>query len=92
MIVSLAAFFLSTFVLISQNRADAKRRLLADHPVADDRARGAAEPAAAQPVQPDPGAHHGHPLHEQRPVTTGPNGTEQAARSSTHNAMGDDRE
>ena len=31
MIVSLAAIFLSTFVLISQNRADAKRQLLADH-------------------------------------------------------------
>src|SRR4029450_6504852 len=31
MIVSLEAIFLSTFVLISQNRADAKRQLLADH-------------------------------------------------------------
>jgi uncharacterized membrane protein len=30
MIVSLEAIFLSTFVLISQNRADAKRRLIAD--------------------------------------------------------------
>jgi uncharacterized membrane protein len=30
MIVSLEAIFLSTFVLISQNRADAKRQLLAD--------------------------------------------------------------
>jgi uncharacterized membrane protein len=31
MIVSLEAIFLSTFVMISQNRADAKRQLLADH-------------------------------------------------------------
>jgi uncharacterized membrane protein len=31
MIVSLEAIFLSTFVMISQNRADEKRRLLADH-------------------------------------------------------------
>jgi uncharacterized membrane protein len=31
MIVSLEAIFLSTFVLISQNRADAKREALADH-------------------------------------------------------------
>jgi uncharacterized membrane protein len=31
MIVSLEAIFLSTFVMISQNRADEKRQLLADH-------------------------------------------------------------
>ena len=31
MIVSLEAIFLSTFVMISQNRADAKRRVIADH-------------------------------------------------------------
>ena len=31
MIVSLEAIFLSTFVLISQNRADAKRQVVADH-------------------------------------------------------------
>ena len=31
MIVSLEAFFLSTFVMISQNRADEKRQVLADH-------------------------------------------------------------
>jgi uncharacterized membrane protein len=31
MIVSLEAIFLSTFVLISQNRADAKRQVIADH-------------------------------------------------------------
>ena len=31
MIVSLEAIFLSTFVLISQNRADASRQVLADH-------------------------------------------------------------
>ncbi len=31
MIVSLEAIFLSTFVMISQNRADEKRQALADH-------------------------------------------------------------
>src|SRR5438094_8606455 len=31
MIVSLEAIFLSTFILISQNRADDRRRLVADH-------------------------------------------------------------
>jgi uncharacterized membrane protein len=31
MIVSLEAIFLSTFVLISQNRADAKRQVVANH-------------------------------------------------------------
>jgi uncharacterized membrane protein len=31
MIVSLEAIFLSTFVMISQNRADAKREVLANH-------------------------------------------------------------
>ncbi len=31
MIVSLEAIFLSTFVMISQNRADVKREVLADH-------------------------------------------------------------
>ena len=31
MIVSLEAIFLSTFVMISQNRADKKRQVLADH-------------------------------------------------------------
>ena len=31
LIVSLEAIFLSTFVMISQNRADAKRQVIADH-------------------------------------------------------------
>jgi len=31
MIVSLEAIFLSTFVMISQNRADAKRQAISDH-------------------------------------------------------------
>jgi uncharacterized membrane protein len=31
LVVSLEAIFLSTFVMISQNRADVKRQLLADH-------------------------------------------------------------
>ena len=31
MIVSLEAIFLSTFVMVSQNRADARRQVIADH-------------------------------------------------------------
>ena len=31
MVVSLEAIFLSTFVMISQNRADDRRQLIADH-------------------------------------------------------------
>jgi uncharacterized membrane protein len=31
MVVSLEAIFLSTFVMISQNRADARRQVIADH-------------------------------------------------------------
>jgi uncharacterized membrane protein len=57
MIVSLEAIFLSTFVMISQNRADEKRQLLADQQWRDGPGRGAAERGAAAPVQPDPGAH-----------------------------------
>ena len=42
MIVSLEAIFLSTFVMISQNRTDARRQVLADN-VADHRGRRQAQ-------------------------------------------------
>jgi uncharacterized membrane protein len=71
MIVSLEAIFLSTFVMISQNRADEKRQVLADHQWQTVQEE-AAERGAAAAVQPDPGAHQGHPRHEQPPVARRP--------------------
>ena len=62
MIVSLEAIFLSTFVMISQNRADAKRQVIADAAVEDGAGGGHAEPGAAGPLAPDPGADAGGAL------------------------------
>jgi len=57
MIVSLEAIFLSTFVLISQNRADAKRQVIADeHLEVGGRGERAAR-RAAQALESDPRAH-----------------------------------
>jgi uncharacterized membrane protein len=72
MIVSLEAIFLSTFVMISQNRADEKRQVLADHQwqTVQEEEHQNEDPAA--PVDSDPGAHQGHPRHGRRPVTNRP--------------------
>ena len=64
MIVSLEAIFLSTFVMISQNRADEKRQVIADEAVADSPGGGATEREAAPPVQRDPRSHQGDPRGE----------------------------
>jgi hypothetical protein len=56
MIVSLEAIFLSTFVMISQNRADEKRQ---------------SWPTMAA-VPPDPATHPGHPGEEPHPVAHQP--------------------
>jgi hypothetical protein len=58
MIVSLEAIFLSTFVMISQNRADAKRNPCRST-VEDGAGRGSAEPPTAGAFQPDPRTHQG---------------------------------
>ena len=58
MIVSLEAIFLSTFVMISQNRADAKRQVIADQQWVTVQ-EGQAERRVARPLQADPGADHG---------------------------------
>jgi hypothetical protein len=63
MIVSLEAIFLSTFVMISQNRADEKRRVLADTSGKQSSRRSSRTRSCAH-LQPDPGAHQGRP-HEQ---------------------------
>ena len=62
MIVSLEAILLSTFVMISQNRADEKRQVLADHEWQT------AQQNEVLILQPDHGAHQGHPRHQHRPV------------------------
>jgi hypothetical protein len=72
MIVSLEAIFLSTFVMISQNRAGKKRQVLADHQWQTVQRRRAAERAAAAPVHPDSGAHRGHPRARHHPVAHQP--------------------
>jgi uncharacterized membrane protein len=56
MIVSLEAIFLSTFVMISQNRADAKRQVVADLQWQTRPGRGQTKCATARPLQPDPRA------------------------------------
>jgi hypothetical protein len=57
MIVSLEAIFLSTFVMISQNRADAKRQAIADQQWQT--VRGQAERRAARALASDPRPHEG---------------------------------
>ena len=56
MIVSLEAIFLSTFVMISQNRADAKRQALADQEWRTVQDEQRAERRAARRLEADPGA------------------------------------
>ena len=62
MIVSLEAIFLSTFVMISQNRADAKRQVLADQQWRTVQYGGHAEQGAPRPLEADPEADEGGPL------------------------------
>ena len=61
MIVSLEAIFLSTFVMISQNRADEKRQVIADEAWRTVQAEGAPERKTAPPVQRDPRPHQADP-------------------------------
>ena len=69
MIVSLEAIFLSTFVMISQNRADAKRQVIADQQWQTVQGRGQAERATARPLESDPRAHAGDPRVHDSPGT-----------------------
>jgi len=92
MIVSLEAIFLSTFVMISQNRADEKRQVLADHQW---------QTVQEEEQQNEQLLHLSNQILELTKAIhamntarspTGSNNTEQAARSSIRNAMGDDQE
>jgi uncharacterized membrane protein len=66
MIVSLEAIFLSTFVMISQNLADEKRQVLADHQWQT--VQQEEQQHEELNLQPDHGAHQGDPRHQHRPV------------------------
>ena len=66
MIVSLEAIFLSTFVMISVNLADRKRQVLADHQWQT--VQQEEQQNEELLLQPDRGAHQGHPRREHRPV------------------------
>ena len=57
MIVSLEAIFLSTFVMISQNRADAKRQVIADQQWKTVQTEDEQNPGAARPLSADTHAH-----------------------------------
>jgi DNA-binding CsgD family transcriptional regulator len=54
MIVSLEAIFLSTFVMISQNRADARRQVIAGSAMEDGAGGGHPEQAATRALPPNP--------------------------------------
>ena len=60
MIVSLEAIFLSTFVMISQNRADAKRQVIASQQWMTVQGR-TSRTGTARPLEPDPQPDQGHP-------------------------------
>ena len=92
MIVSLEAIFLSTFVMISQHRADEKRQVLADHQW---------QTVQQEEQQNQQLLHISNQILELTKAIhamntarspTGSNNTEQAARSSIRNAIGDDQE
>jgi len=88
MIVSLEAIFLSTFVMISQNRADEKRQVLADHQwqtVQQEEQQNEQLLQLSNQILELTKAIHAMNI-AQSP--TGSNGTEQAARSPIRNAVG----
>ncbi len=61
MIVSLEAIFLSTFVMISQNRADGRRALLAAQEYQAVQLEEKQNEELLDVVEPDPRSHDGHP-------------------------------
>jgi uncharacterized membrane protein len=92
MIVSLEAIFLSTFVMISQNRADEKRQVLADHQwqtVQQEEQQNEQLLQLSNQILELTRAIHA--MNSAR-SPTGSNLTEQAARSSIRNAMGADQD
>ena len=68
MIVSLEAIFLSTFVMISQNRADAKRQVIADQQWKTVQTEDQQNQRAARPLAADAHAHQASRLLDSRPT------------------------
>ena len=68
MIVSLEAIFLSTFVMISQNRADAKRQIVADQQWTVVQVEDKQNDRAARPLASDPRAHEAGPRNRESPA------------------------
>ena len=88
MIVSLEAIFLSTFVMISQNRADEKRQVLADHQwqtVQQEEQQNEQLLQLSNQILELTRAIHAM---DTARSPTGRDGTEQATRSSIRNALG----
>ncbi len=79
LIVSLEAIFLSTFVMISQNRADEKRQVMASQEWQSVQLEETTERAAARPVEADPRTHRCDPPVDDRahPGTRSGAGVEQ---------------
>ena len=97
MIVSLEAIFLSTFVMISQNRADEKRQVLADHQwqtVQEEEQENEELLQLSNQILDLTRAIHQMAAAQTAsgPHPTGTNGTERAARSPIDNATGNDQE
>jgi uncharacterized membrane protein len=72
MIVSLEAIFLSTFVMISQNRADEKRQLLADHQWQTVQEEEQQDEELLRLSNQILELNQGHPRHEPLPITHQP--------------------
>ena len=79
MIVSLEAIFLSTFVMISQNRADEKRQVLADQEWKFVQAEEKQNEELLSAVQADPRSHDGHPQDGLATAAGGGDGADQLA-------------
>ena len=72
MIVSLEAIFLSTFVMISQNRADAKRQVIADEQWRTVQEEDKQNEELLDLSKTDPGADQGGPLPDGSEINPGP--------------------
>jgi uncharacterized membrane protein len=98
MIVSLEAIFLSTFVMISQNRADEKRQVLADHQWRMVQQEEGQNEQLLQLFNQILELTKGHPRHEHRSVARRPERHRTGRQKlylealSIGNAMGDDQE
>ena len=80
MIVSLEAIFLSTFVMISQNRADAKRQVVANLEWKTVREEDRQNRGADRSLEPDPGADEGDSRRDEQALM---GLTERLARASS---------